>query len=291
MSPRLRVLDAEIQRIGTITVLYRRTSQEIQTESGAVKDIEEVTEEREAFFVSQGSSLEKLIQAYIAQGGNPMAISLFLQPDETQFTSEENPNEDSKDNPNEMFTAQGPESTPADQPSRGVVAPLSGDYGVGGRYIGGMSSLQSDVFRVVGRYFSQGQAGAKISVRMNHAKEWVQQEIAALTKLETRIIKLMDLREQLITERNTIIFQAVGGSVPDYPIPPSTERFARNLHLTAIVSDLDRVFYKTSPDGEIEYDAPNLRRDENSGINNVTPSGMSFYDTLLPDEEGIDPFT
>jgi hypothetical protein len=286
------VIDAELAKIGHITVTYKTVDQTVQTGAGSEIEIQNVTEERESFTVSSGS-LEKLIQAFIAQGGNPMAISMFLQPDQTQFTSPQDP-EESEESPtnrsNEEFSDIGPASTPAVQPGRGVVAPMSGDYGPGGQYKGGLSTSLRDMTKIVGRYFPEGEAGAKIAIRMNHARKWVGQEIAELTRMEVRIIKLMDLREQLTQERNTIIQQAVGGSVVDFPLSPDGERFARNLHLTRIVSEMDSVFYKTGPDGEIDFSEINLRADDGTDLNNVTPGGLAFYDTLIPNPAGTDDF-
>ena len=88
VSSRVRVINAELNRIGCITVFYkplRNTT--VQTLGGAVTDVQTVTEERARFEVSPGSSLEKLVQAYVAHGGNPMSISLWLQPDQIHFTT------------------------------------------------------------------------------------------------------------------------------------------------------------------------------------------------------------
>lgn len=290
VAPRLKVIDAELQKIGHITVTYKTVNQTVQTGDGAEKNLQNVTEERESFTVSAGSTLEKLVQAFISQGGNPMAISMFLQPDQTQFTTPEDPDESITNDSNELFTDIGPESTPAVQPGRGVMAPMSGDYGPGGQYKGGLSTSLRDMRKIVGRYFPEGEAGAKIAIRMNHARKWVGQELAELTRMEVRIMKIMDLREQLSQERNTLIQQAIGGSVPDFPLPPDRDRFARNLHLTRIVTEMDSVFYKTGPDGEIDFDEINLRADDGTDLNNVTPGGLAFYDTLIPNPAGTDDF-
>jgi len=291
VGPRLKVINAELAKIGHITVKYRAVMEHVQTPTGATTDIQTVTEQRDAFFVSQGSSLEKLVQAYIAAGGNPMSISLWLQPDRAQFTTQQDPNEDDKDNSKEPFSNIGPQSTPAAQPYRGVVAPDSTDsYGAGGQYLGGIPTLLRNIQRIVGRFFPESESGAKIAIRMDHSRRWVVKEIAELGILENRIIKLMDLREQLQHERDTIIQQAVGGSVPDLPLPPDGNRFARNLHLTQIVTEMDRTFYKTNADGEIDFKEINLRDDDGSDPNKVSPTGISFYDTLTPNPVGTDDF-
>lgn len=282
---RIQVLNAEIRRIGRITVFYRRRTELVQTPTGAERELTAVTEERDSFSVTPGSSLEKLVQAYIAQGGNPLSISLWLQPDEILFTTNTDPDQDARDNPNEQFTDAGVESTPYDQPYGGVVAPRSTDsYGPGGRYVGSLPTFVRDINTLAGRYIDQADAGGKIAIRTDHARRWVRQELAELEHLENRIMKLMDLREQLIQERDDLIQQSVGGSVEDYPIPPDPSRYARNLHLSRIVTEMDRVFYTTNTDGEPDFSSSNLGTAQN-------PTGLSLYDTLLPDPEGTDPYS
>lgn len=284
VAARVRVINAELRRIGRITVFYKRRTEVVQTSEGAERELENVTEEREAFMVSTGSSLEKLVQAYIAVGGNPMSISLYLQPDEIQFTTDDDPSVDPDTDPNEIFTDVGAASTPYDQPYGGVIAPRSTDsYGPGGQYPGALPTFIRDVYTQVGRYFSQGDANAKIAIRSDHAKRWTAQALSELTHLETRIMKLMDLREQLMLERDTVIQQAVGGSVEDFPDPPDGDRYARNLHLTQIVTEMDRTFYVLGSDGEPDFTQINLGTEEN-------PTGISNYDTLLPDPRGVDPY-
>lgn len=284
VAPRLLVINAELRRIGRITVFYKVRNEVIQTQDGAEQEIESVSEEREAFYVSSGSSLEKLVQAYIAMGGNPMSISLYLQPDEIQFTTDNDPKEDENDNPNEEFTDVGVASVPYDQPYGGVVAPRSTDsYGPGGQYPGGLPTFIRDVTTQVGRYVNQGDANAKIAIRLDHARRWVHQNMSELAAIELRIIKLMDLREQLMHERDTLLQQAIGGTVEDYPDPPNEDRFARNLHVTRIVAEMDRVFYVLGSDGEPDFTSVNLGTAEE-------PTGISNYDTLLPNPKGTDPF-
>lgn len=302
VSGRLRVINAELNRIGVITVFYKKQSQTVQTSSGAEREIETVTEERVRFAVSSGSSLEKLVQAYIAQGGNPMAISLWLQPDRVQFTTDEDPQADPDDDPNETVTQQGFESVPFDQPYGGVISVTTAEsYGVGGQYPGGISVKLTDLTRNAGRYVEEADAGAKIAIKMDWARRWVRQELSELNQLEERIVKLMDLREQLMHERDVLIQQAIGGSVPDFGNPPDPTRFARTLHLTEIVTQMDSVFYETDENGEPDFSRINLGTradgtslsDPQNNINGenaqVNPDGIANYDTLLADPPGTDP--
>jgi hypothetical protein len=284
VDARIKVINAELKRIGRITVFYRTRRDTVQTADGTEREIEIVTEERRSIVVSEGSSLEKLVQCYIACGGNPMSISLWLTPDELQFTTDEDPPLDPKDDPNEEFTDAGSETNPDDQPMGAVAAMMSGEYTDGGFYKGGRSTMIRDTTNQIGRRIQQGDAGAKIAIRMDHGRRWVAQEIGSLSRMEARIMKLMDLREQLMQERDCCIQQAVGGSTTDYPIPPDRNRFARNLHLTRIVTDLDNVFYETDENGEPDFNTLALGTQEN-------PGPLARYDTLLTDPRGTDPNT
>jgi len=284
VDPRIAVINAEIKRIGRITVFYRTRRDTVQTADGAEQEIEVVTEERTRLVVSEGSTLEKLVQSYIAQGGNPMSISLWLQPDEIQFTTAEDPAEAPSDDPNEVFTDVGSQSNPPDQPMGGVAALRSGSYELGGFYEGNRSTMIRDSTNQIGRYVQEGDAGAKVAIRMDYARRWVGQEIAALGRLERKIVKMMDLREQLMQERDTLVQQAVGGSVSIFPFPPDGNRYARNLHLTRIVSDMDGVFYETNEQGEPDFTTLALGTQE-------APGPLARYDTLLTDPRGTDPNT
>jgi len=282
VGARIRVIKADLTRIGYITVFYERRNETVITETGAEQEVSNVTEVRRAFKVSEGSSLEKLVQAYIAAGGNPMAISLWLQPDEIEFTTDDDPVESDKDNHNEQVTNVGFVSTPFDQPSGGAFAPGSTTgYGPGGPPV--RPNNRRDVYKQVGRYFDQGDASGKVAVRLDHARRWVKQELTELTIMEGRIMKLMDLREQLTQERDILLVQSIGGSVPDLSLPPNEDRFPRNLHLTRIVTEMDRTFYELNSDGEPDFNTVNLGTADK-------PSGISFYDTLLPNVPGTDPF-
>ena len=71
----VRTISAEIQRIGFVRVSYLS-----RDKGGEVR----ATEERVGFAATSGSSLSRLCQAYIANGGNPLDISPFWHPDGTE---------------------------------------------------------------------------------------------------------------------------------------------------------------------------------------------------------------
>jgi len=285
VSSRVKVLNAELRRLGRITAFYETREETVKdTQNGSERVVQTVSEVRTKYLVTPGSSLEKLCQAYIAQGGSPMSISMWLQPDEILFSTNNDPTESPDDNPNEVFTDQGVESTPYDQPHGGAIAPRSTDsYGPGGRYAGALPTFPRDAMTLAGKYFDQADAGGNVAIRMDHARRWVRQELGELEHLEQRIIKLMDLREQLMEERDTLIQQAIGGSVEDLPNPPDPSRYARNLHLTRLVSEMDGVFYQTNSDGEPDFTTTKLGTETN-------PTGISLFDTLFDDPVGVDPW-
>jgi len=225
------------------------------------------------------------------------------EPDLIQFTTDEDPSEDAEDDPNKIFSNVGSSDIPFDQPGGAVRGTESVDsYGIGGQYKGGMSTSLTDTTRMAGRYVEEGSAGAKIAIKMDWARRWVRQEISTLNKMEERIVKLMDLREQLMEERGSLIYATVGGSVPDFAIAPDPERYARNLHLTEITTQMDRTFYETDENGEPDFSRINLgKRVDGTSLSDPTndiegenaqviPSGIAFYDTLFADPPGTDKF-
>ena len=155
---------------------------------------------------------------------------------------------------------------------------------------------------MAGRYIEEGTAGAKIAIKMDWARRWVRHELSTLNKMEERIVKLMDLREQLMEERDNLIVTAVGGSVPDFAFAPDPTRYSRNIHLTEIVTAMDQTFYETDENGEPDFTRINLGKrvdgtslseptdDINGEKAQVIPSGIAFYDTLFADPPGTDLF-
>lgn len=75
---RVASINAELDRIGSVSILYKIEG-------------DRCTERRDGFLVPPESSLGKLMRAYIAQGGNPFDISMFLQPDSFRFEEDRSP--------------------------------------------------------------------------------------------------------------------------------------------------------------------------------------------------------
>jgi hypothetical protein len=227
---RIRVIEAELARIGEVTVIYAETEDD---DENVV-----ITEERVGFQVTEGSTLGKLLQAYVALGGNPFDISLFLTPDTTVTIDNNDP--DQKGRPQ--------------QPYNGVIYPKSGSYATGGIYEGGFLVLKKYVpARVGGRKDIED---SRVAGRVDRGRRWVNKEIRyKRNDLEARILKQVDLREQLIHELQDITMAIAGmtGSDPDL----DEDRYDKELSVAGIVAAIDRIFYITDEDGTPDFEQEN----------------------------------
>lgn len=252
---RLSVIQAELSRIGSITVQYRR----VDDETG-----QRVTEERVAFSVTPNSSLEKLIQAYIAKGGNPFDISHFFIPDRSVVQTED---------------VEGFVESRDNYPYGGVAYPQTAEPNEPessfGAYPGGYIPLRKYLPNRVGSRRDLGVAAEPYVNQIDALRKSVHQEIRyKRDDLEARILKLCDLREQLIDERDIILTQAFGGLLPSLS-SFDTDRYVRTLRAPRIVYDIDSIFYEQDASGAIDFETENtseLAKHEN------------LFGDILPDE-------
>lgn len=243
-TDRLAVIEAEMQRIGQVTIQYRSRDDGSGT----------CSEERIGFSVSQGSSLEKLIMAYVVAGGNPFDISMFLVPDSVYLADDGDP-----------------ESVVETQPYGGVIAPKTGDPAVGATFYegGNLNVLKYTPARTN----NQDAHDSNMASSIYRSRQWVGQIIdERIHSIESRIIKLCDLREQLGQERE-LIESTVGGTVDGFPaLDP--DLYDVDLTLPSIISTVDSIFYVPnkdgSPSGELNVDA--------LGVN------QNLMTDILPDE-------
>lgn len=233
---RVDAITAELYRIGKIQVVYNVGKDGI------------MTEERKGISVTEGSSLERLVQAYIANGGNPLNISSFMYPDSTQVAQD----------------PTGATKVTHQYPHGGVLAPMSanpndpleGENETGyGSHRGGY--IRSDKYypaRQQGRT-SQGAFDADSVVRhMHNIRSWANQTIKErLLEIEARIIKLSDLAEQLTQERDEVLVQAFGG-VLDGLGTFDEARFDPALRVQSLVNDISQTIYEINPDTTIVAD-------------------------------------
>jgi len=245
VGARLAYIDAELQRIGEITVFYARRKADVAGVEGAQQTVTQVIERRTGFCVEpENSTLHKLVQAYIAQGGNPCEISLFLKPDRLLWESEFDPDEDPNVDPTIRINDEEVDGALNEQPGFGVAAPESDNRSVGGPDKGGWLRWGRYPFRRIGRIINLSEADQQLAYHVDFARRWANPTIQERrNNLEARIIKLMDYREQLLNEREAVLAQAVGGSVDSIPL--SDPRMVQtNLSVPKIVETVDNILYK-----------------------------------------------
>jgi len=225
---RIRTIEAELDRIGFIQVLYASTTD---------GETQIVSEERTGIRVALGSSVEKLLQAYVAHGGNPFDISMFLRPDAVVVTGS---GDDQAETPQ--------------QPHGGVLYQQDDVYATGNQYKGGRPVWTKDIQTRTG-----GQTTLEDSRTGNlvmQARAWVNQEIRhKRNNIEARIIKLMDLREQLEEELEQLTLVA-GGTLGAIPRAEG-DQYTSDLSVAKIVSEIDAIFYTTDDDGRANFATSN----------------------------------
>lgn len=226
---RLRAIELELARIGSVSVVFQ------SIEEG------KVSERRTGLKIESGTSLGKLMRAYVARGGNYYDISMFLTPDSYSYA----PDEEGRAIYNES------------QPYGGVVFPEGIDQEEDQAGLAGALILWKDPKRKLeqkGSIWDSDEAN-QVGQRVLSARGWATQEIKELRNdLEARIIKLCDLREQLLKERGEIIITALGGTLPSLEYNP--EHYLAQSHLSNIVSVFDQDFFETDSEGVIDFSRP-----------------------------------
>lgn len=267
VAARLKVIEAEVARIGIVRMQYQT---EVRPDGSSF-----VTENRIGFTVTAKSSLERLVRAYIANGGNPLNISMFLRPNTT-----------------EMLDA-GDDATPATffqtQPHGGVLAPKSADVlaqaqepGATGYEADQGGWVESDQYYParMGRRSDRGGWDDESMVKsMHQIRAWANLDIKErLQDIEWRIIKLSDLREQLTHEAGDMLQQALGGTVKELgEFNPAL--FVSGLRVDPIIQALNEMVFNTSEDGTVtNWGVNNVVREEILHVLPDVPSGG--YDNM-----------
>ena len=239
---RITTITAEMTRIGSVTMTYLKVA-----EGGNTK----ATERRVGFSVDEGSSLGKLLQAYIATGGNPFNISGFLHPDTTEvveladgtvvrhqeYPSGGAPGARSVDYNNPLPK----DADPGDQsPGKTGYEGYEGGYVDSARYVPGRMGGRKD----------RGAWDSNTVVRVMHdIRKWANKEIKhRLQDIEWRIIKLSDLYEQLKQERDMVLMEAFGGKLIDMP-HFDQEKFDPKRLCQVLIADMYSLLYDTVPGG------------------------------------------
>jgi len=256
VAKRIRVIDSDLSKIGKISVGYRREQDE---GTGKYR----VTEERISFWVTGGSSLERLIQAYVANGGNPLDISHFFIPDEAELVLENSGEITRK----EIYPYGGivwPYTSRAEEPED-TFGPYQGGW---------LPILKYPPLRVG----SRRETGTDSEVFVNYIdalRKPVRKEIREkIHNIESRIIKLCDLAEQLRQERDIILIQAFGGLV-EVMFEFDPDRFVNSLRVPKIVDAIDDLFYKRDKTGVIDLTQINK---------NSLALFINLWEDVLPEE-------
>lgn len=255
---RLTTINAELNRIGNIRILYARRNPDDPNSP--------MSEARVGLDVTPGTSLAKLLQAYIANGGNPFDISMFLSPDAFEFVE---PDESTAPGGGE----EGVPTLRETQPYGGSAWSESADPISTGAHTGGWIPLWRYPPRRIGSNRSYADEVSEITRDIHAMRGWLSKEIRNLRNdAEARIIKLCDLREQLQLEANELIPQAVGGVIPG--VNYGVNQHAVSHHVSAITDAFDSVFYPVLPNGMFDFSDPRV----------TTPNPP--YPTLLDDAPG-----
>ena len=255
VAARVEVIGAEIARIGFIKVVYQ-----VQvSEDGDIS----ATHRRIGFAVSEGSTLARLVQAYVAGGGNPWDISSFMYPDATEYREDVIGEEDEL--PVEEDGDLNSGTLAQVYPGGGIVAPTSVDYSPGNVTEPGSTGYQRSAGgHIVGdpRYHPDRGLGGRVDPSilgfetvmktMGRIRGWANQAIKEkLQDLEWRIIKQADLREQLVEERDSMLAQAFGGALQGLPDQFDENRFNRGLMVQSLIQDMNDLLFESDGDGSV----------------------------------------
>jgi len=263
---RISHINAEISRIGEVEVVYDK----LTSADGSVR----ATEKRIGFSVTPESTLEKLLRAYIVQGGNPLDISMFLIPDLTEGGEEVN----GATRENEKYPYGGvayPLTTEQhatnDGPATGTLSVETqkqqekGPAETWGDYPGGyLNIIKYPPRRLSGR-LDPDQTATLNSMAFHDIRKWANAEIRyKLHDLEARIIKQCDLREQLKNELEVMLSQAWGGIFSGLKWNEETNVKDRRVSESLVALDREMFLFSS------EY----------------TPSGNNTS-RMLPDPSGV----
>jgi len=242
---RIATLTAEVDRIGFIRVYYRVSDNDDGSRT--------VTEDRMGLTVTEGSSLHKLLQAYIAQGGNPFDISPFWHPDEASVVGY-----DGAGNPVKApdYPHGGIVSLKSAAPNEPLASTRKDDDGNTVYEATGFENHpggdpDTERFYTARLGTQAARSNLDIPTVMHKIRGWANQEIKErLQDIEWRVVKLMDLREQLTRERDEVLQQAFGGALPGLP-GFDEARFNPALTVQSLIQDMYELIYVTGEDGRV----------------------------------------
>lgn len=230
VPPRLKAINEDLIRIGFVKISYET----IDRGDGTTL----VTEVPTALSVTPATTLEKLMRAYVMAGGNPYDVSPMWIPDTA--TLKAIPESEA------LWVKQH------EYPYGGLVAPVSGVTS-DQVYTGGRLNWSESVTNNVGRVYSPPDMFPARPM-MDMRKPFNAEIKNRLQNLEFKIIKQMDLREQLIKERDVLLVQSFGGflvSLPSF----NEDVFDPNRRMHVLVQDMQKTIFAdttmTEPSNEI----------------------------------------
>jgi hypothetical protein len=253
---RIRTIREELERIGFIWVFYDldaegdiKTNKRLgMTVNSPYSDFWRNEPDYCPLPIYQPTSLEKLLKAYIALGGNPLDISLFLQPDVLSYVPSD--------------------SKHRSQPSSGIQFSQTheqGDDGGTTTNMGGFSSLTTNKINRLG--YRPSTNIKDIADDVHEIRNWANREIMSKrNRIEENIIKLCDLREQLYMEASFILRTSLSGT---FRYDDTNTLFMRNFnkdvfsedhHLFKLINNMDSLIFKkkaTDQSGFIYLDIDN----------------------------------
>ena len=251
VSSRAIQIDAEVTRIGRANIVWDTD------ENG------NATETRIGFVVgpSINTTLGKLMRAYVAQGGNPFDICMYLNPEKGV-----------------NFTANEDGSIKYLQPYGGLITVKTRENTKAGFDAGGELIYPNNPRLRIGKAVAQDRA-EPVASQIASARGWANQAIREKrSDLEWQIVKMLDLSEQLVTERRQVLGQAVEGMVEEYR---KAGDFAKSFTLRHHISTLDKIVFEA----DLETDLPIY------GKLNIQSFQKGFYDYLWPPRQaGEDDF-
>ena len=213
VSSRERVIRAEMARIGKVGLLYAT-----DPTTGAI------TQTRDGIVIegSMNCSVGKLVQAYVALGGNPLDISLFLW------------------------------SNDATLPGKGFAYPKGHTYS--------MQSAVGDNDSNINKYKPSRVGGTRetgseiMTSKMDLARRWVRQEMYQKRILiEERILKLSDLYQQFEEELTAMTQATAGDGIRTVRYDP--DMFQNSHSVPVVVYEFDSTFRVAESDGRVPVEA------------------------------------
>lgn len=241
---RIDTLQAELLRIGEVKMDYRPLP-----DGEGIKR----SEQRKGFTVTKNSSLARLMQAYIALGGNPYNISGFLYPHTTEWIETDTGWTRNQKYPGggmvapESASYTGPQPTPTD--TDGVPYTADSRTGFEGSQAGMIASHRYNPGRMFGRLDRGAWDYSTVNRVMHDVRKWANKEIKTkLQDMEWRIVKLADTAEQLTDERDFVLMEAFAGQLNRMPLLDDSQVDPKRL-CQVLIQDMYTLLYETAAPG------------------------------------------